>query len=141
MCVCLSLYICVYMQCKCNKDYCSEPLKLNTTLRNPYSVIYPVEEQQKLHHRDRLLKKKIMAKQHTVGIGMDYSPTSKSALRWAAENLINHGDRIILIHVEPPKADHTRKQLFQDTGSRTYYYYFYVVYMYVRSRMCVCIFV
>ncbi|KAE8021919.1 hypothetical protein FH972_007766 [Carpinus fangiana] len=48
---------------------------------------------------------------------MDYSPTSKAALRWAADNLIEEGDRIILIHVQPPKSNHTRKQLFVDTGS------------------------
>ncbi|XP_044504288.1 universal stress protein A-like protein [Mangifera indica] len=58
-----------------------------------------------------------MGKAHTIGIGMDYSPHSKSALRWAAENLVDAGDRIILIHVQPPTADHTRKQLFVDTGS------------------------
>ncbi|GAV58441.1 Usp domain-containing protein [Cephalotus follicularis] len=58
-----------------------------------------------------------MAKTRTVGIGMDYSPTSKAALKWAANNLIEDGDRIILIHVQPPNADHTRKQLFEDTGS------------------------
>lgn len=58
-----------------------------------------------------------MGKARSVGIGMDYSPTSIAALRWAAENLIENGDRIILIHVQPPKADHTRKQLFEDTGS------------------------
>lgn len=59
-----------------------------------------------------------MAKARTVGIGMDYSATSKAAIRWAVDNLIDGGDRLILIHVEPPKADHTRKQLFEDTGSR-----------------------
>ncbi|KAF4351667.1 hypothetical protein CsatB_026221 [Cannabis sativa] len=59
-----------------------------------------------------------MAKQaRRVGIGMDYSATSKAALRWAVDNLIDGGDHIILIHVEPPNADHTRKQLFEDTGS------------------------
>ncbi|XP_062152583.1 universal stress protein PHOS32 [Alnus glutinosa] len=58
-----------------------------------------------------------MGKARTVGVGMDYSPTSKSALRWAADNIIEEGDRIILIHVQPPKSDHTRKQLFEDTGS------------------------
>ncbi|KAJ9147227.1 hypothetical protein P3X46_029408 [Hevea brasiliensis] len=58
-----------------------------------------------------------MGKARTVGIGMDYSPTSKAALRWVAENLIDPGDRIILIQVQPPKADHTRKQLFEATGS------------------------
>lgn len=63
-----------------------------------------------------------MGKARSVGIGMDYSATSKSALRWAVDNLIEEGDRIILIHVEPPKATNTRKQLFEDTGSRTYIY-------------------
>ncbi|GLT64677.1 hypothetical protein SLA2020_371550 [Shorea laevis] len=54
-----------------------------------------------------------MGKARTLGIGMDYSSTCISALRWAAENLAENGDRIILIHVQPPKADHTRKQLFE----------------------------
>lgn len=58
-----------------------------------------------------------MGKARAVGIGMDFSPTSITALGWTAENLIENGDRIILIHVQPPKADHTRKQLFEDTGS------------------------
>ncbi|EEF33881.1 universal stress protein PHOS32 [Ricinus communis] len=58
-----------------------------------------------------------MEKACTVGIAMDYSPTSKAALRWAAENLIDSGDMVVLIQVQPPKADHTRKQLFEATGS------------------------
>ncbi|XP_030461101.1 universal stress protein PHOS34-like [Syzygium oleosum] len=58
-----------------------------------------------------------MGKKRVVGIGMDYSPTSKAALRWAAQNLVEDGDQMILIHVQPPKSDHTRKQLFEDTGS------------------------
>ncbi|XP_059452384.1 universal stress protein PHOS32 [Corylus avellana] len=58
-----------------------------------------------------------MGKARAIGVGMDYSPTSKAALRWAADNIIEEGDRIILIHVQPPKSDHTRKKLFEDTGS------------------------
>ncbi|KAM7529434.1 hypothetical protein LguiB_032844 [Lonicera macranthoides] len=58
-----------------------------------------------------------MAKTRNIGIGMDYSATSKSALRWAINNLIDGGDQIIIIHVQSPKADPTNKQLFQDTGS------------------------
>lgn len=61
-----------------------------------------------------------MGKARTVGVGMDYSPISKAALRWAADNLMEEGDRIILIHVQPPKSDHTRKALFEDTGSRLF---------------------
>ncbi|XP_059640357.1 universal stress protein PHOS34-like [Cornus florida] len=59
-----------------------------------------------------------MGEARTVGIGMDYSPTSKSALRWAIENLIDAGDHIITIHVQSPKSNPTnKKQLFADTGS------------------------
>ncbi|XP_057807286.1 universal stress protein PHOS34 [Salvia miltiorrhiza] len=58
-----------------------------------------------------------MAKSRLVGIGMDYSATSKLALNWAIHNLVGEGDQIIIIHVASPKADPTNKQLFQDTGS------------------------
>ncbi|KAL1833525.1 hypothetical protein ACET3Z_003176 [Daucus carota] len=53
-----------------------------------------------------------------VGIAMDYSATSKTALRWAVNNLLGVGDEIIIIHVVSPKIDHSsNKQLFEDTGS------------------------
>nr|AWV50458.1 small heat stress protein [Sophora flavescens] len=58
-----------------------------------------------------------MGKARTIGVAMDYSATSKLALRWTIDNLINGGDQIILINVQPSKADHTRKELFEDTGS------------------------
>ncbi|CAN4106693.1 unnamed protein product [Withania somnifera] len=48
---------------------------------------------------------------------MDYSATSKIALKWAIDNLIEEGDTIIIIHVLSSKVDTTNKQLFQDTGS------------------------
>ncbi|KAK4371575.1 hypothetical protein RND71_011050 [Anisodus tanguticus] len=58
-----------------------------------------------------------MGKARTIGIGMDYSPTSKLALKWAIDNLIEEGDTIIIIHVVSSKVDPTNKQLFEDTGS------------------------
>lgn len=65
-----------------------------------------------------------MEKDHNrrVGVAMDYSATSKSALKWAAHNLLTHGDQLILIHVEPPNSDTPRKLLFQHTGSRTLFF-------------------
>ncbi|KAL0423343.1 UNVERIFIED_CONTAM: hypothetical protein Sradi_0869100 [Sesamum radiatum] len=60
---------------------------------------------------------KMATKSRLVGIGMDYSATSKSALNWAINNLIEEGDQIVIIHVVSPKADPTNKQLFADTGS------------------------
>ncbi|KAK2430728.1 Adenine nucleotide alpha hydrolase superfamily protein [Trifolium repens] len=58
-----------------------------------------------------------MAKAHIVGVAMDFSPTSKLALRWAVDNLIDKNDQIIIISVQPPSSDHTRKELFENTGS------------------------
>ncbi|CAJ2653074.1 unnamed protein product [Trifolium pratense] len=57
-----------------------------------------------------------MANTHIVGVAMDFSPTSKLALRWAVDNLINKNDQIIIINVQPPSADHTRKELFESTA-------------------------
>ncbi|KAK4278068.1 hypothetical protein QN277_015964 [Acacia crassicarpa] len=53
----------------------------------------------------------------TVGAAVDFSPTSKSALKWALHNLTGQGDRLILINVHPSQSDHTRKELFHHTGS------------------------
>lgn len=58
-----------------------------------------------------------MGENRTVGIGMDYSPMSKSAVRWAVENLVEEGDRIVLIHVQSAKSDHPQKKLWGNTGT------------------------
>jgi hypothetical protein len=44
------------------------------------------------------------ATKHTIAIGMDYSPSSKAAVKWAADNLLKTGDRVVLIHVEQAPA-------------------------------------
>ncbi|CAD5186801.1 universal stress protein PHOS32-like [Musa acuminata AAA Group] len=53
----------------------------------------------------------------TVGIGMDYSPTSKVAVRWAVDNLVCAGDHVVLIHVLSKSDHHTEKQLWEEHGS------------------------
>ncbi|KAJ9564673.1 hypothetical protein OSB04_000639 [Centaurea solstitialis] len=58
-----------------------------------------------------------MSKARTIGIAMDYSPTSKSALKWAIDNLIESEDTIYIIIVLSPKSDPVNKKLFADTGS------------------------
>lgn len=62
-------------------------------------------------------KEREMGKAKTIGVGMDYSATSKLALRWTFDNLIEAGDLVVVIHVLSPKSDPTNKQLFEDTGS------------------------
>lgn len=66
-----------------------------------------------------------MAKARSIGIGMDYSATSKIALKWAIDNLIEEGDKIIIIHVVSSKLEPTNKQLFEDTGSRKFFILFF----------------
>ncbi|XP_043695909.1 universal stress protein PHOS34-like [Telopea speciosissima] len=59
-----------------------------------------------------------MEKARTIGLGMDYSPTSKAALRWVIDNLVQGDqDRLILIHVRSSKSDHDQKKLWGDSGS------------------------
>jgi len=57
------------------------------------------------------------AGKRTIGMGMDYSPSSKAAARWAVDNLVKAGDRIILVHVLPKGADASHKELWMNTGS------------------------
>ncbi|OAY85291.1 Universal stress protein A-like protein [Ananas comosus] len=58
-----------------------------------------------------------MGGNRTVGIGMDYSPTSKLAVQWTVDNLVRSGDRIVLIHVHSGKGDPAQKQLWDDKGT------------------------
>ncbi|XP_042511740.1 universal stress protein PHOS34-like [Macadamia integrifolia] len=60
-----------------------------------------------------------MAKARTIGVAMDYSPTSKAALRWAIDNLVVQGeDQLILIHVRSAKSDNDqKKKLWGENGS------------------------
>ncbi|KAJ3695953.1 hypothetical protein LUZ60_001330 [Juncus effusus] len=53
----------------------------------------------------------------TIGIGMDYSPSSKSAVQWAIDNLVKSGDTIILIHAVSGKKNQVDKTLWGDSGS------------------------
>ncbi|GJM87006.1 hypothetical protein PR202_ga02916 [Eleusine coracana subsp. coracana] len=57
------------------------------------------------------------ATKRTIAIGMDYSSSSKAAARWAADNLLKSGDRVVLVHVLSKGADASHKELWKNTGS------------------------
>ncbi|KAF8779958.1 hypothetical protein HU200_002231 [Digitaria exilis] len=59
----------------------------------------------------------MMAEKRTNDMAMDYSPSSKAAARWAVDNLVKAGDRIILVHVLPKGSDTSHKELWKSTGS------------------------
>eukprot|EP00252_Welwitschia_mirabilis_P007055 TRINITY_DN1808_c0_g1_i2.p1 TRINITY_DN1808_c0_g1~~TRINITY_DN1808_c0_g1_i2.p1 ORF type:complete len:184 (+),score=16.05 TRINITY_DN1808_c0_g1_i2:68-619(+) len=56
-------------------------------------------------------------KERTIGVALDNSKTSKAALKWAIDNLIDDADRLILITVIKDKSDVAQKNLWEDTGS------------------------
>jgi nucleotide-binding universal stress UspA family protein len=61
-----------------------------------------------------------MPQYRIIGIGMDYSSTSKQAVKWTIDHLVRSGDTVILIHVLSGKGDHGEKVLWGNTGSRPY---------------------
>jgi nucleotide-binding universal stress UspA family protein len=49
-----------------------------------------------------------------LGVAMDFSPSSRNALKWAIDNLVDNGDTLYLIHINP----NSHNQLFAKSGSR-----------------------
>ncbi|TYG53175.1 hypothetical protein ES288_D09G088500v1 [Gossypium darwinii] len=60
-----------------------------------------------------------MAADRRVGIAVDFSPSSKNALKWAVDNVIRNGDHLILVAVRPEGHydEGDQIQLWEATGS------------------------
>ncbi|ERN02688.1 hypothetical protein AMTRI_Chr03g141160 [Amborella trichopoda] len=53
-----------------------------------------------------------------IGVAIDFSACSKSAIRWASENLVREGDHLILINVQGSVYyEQGEMQLWETTGS------------------------
>jgi len=61
-----------------------------------------------------------MAKDRTIGVALDFSNSSKNALKWALENLADKGDTIYVIHISSNSIDESRNKLWEKSGSREY---------------------
>ncbi|CAD6229114.1 unnamed protein product [Miscanthus lutarioriparius] len=52
-----------------------------------------------------------------IGVAMDFSPSSKKALRWATDNLVRKGETLVLLHIRHHGKDEAKNVLWSRTGS------------------------
>ncbi|KAJ6838007.1 universal stress protein PHOS32 [Iris pallida] len=58
-----------------------------------------------------------MGKDKTIGVALDFSKSSKRALEWAIDNLLDNGDTLVVIHTTNHKGNESKSALWSKSGS------------------------
>uniref|UniRef100_A0A0D6R5I4 UspA domain-containing protein n=1 Tax=Araucaria cunninghamii TaxID=56994 RepID=A0A0D6R5I4_ARACU len=75
------------------------------------------EEEKTVTSKQVKAERQRMTGDRSIGVAVDNSSTSKAALKWAIHNLVDRGDRVVVVHVHKDKPDPPQKKLWEDTGS------------------------
>lgn len=65
-----------------------------------------------------------MVKDRKVGVAMDFSGSSKNALKWSLDNLADKGDTFYIIHISDKSLDDSHKHLWAKSGARKIFFLF-----------------
>jgi len=73
-----------------------------------------------------------------IGVAMDYSESAKKALDWAIDNLLHHGDTLVVLHVLHHSGEETKHALWAKSGSRkhSHPYPYFTTQMLTPNSVC-----